>query len=254
MRSGLKYANGSKLRYHKDVAQEFQVYFTTLAKLGILRKMEAIGSEYTRFVKQLTDFSITFSAVKSVSPVAAEVTYDIQVAHEHEFIANGLLVHNCMGSYHPHGDGALYGTMVRMAQDFSLRYPLIDPQGNFGSVDGDPPAAMRYCITGNSLIIVKDGIKRIDQLSSGTEDVDVQVLSLNGAINTASKWFDCGAFPTRRVQTQKGYEVTGTTNHPLLVCVPGEDKRVQLVWKTIAQLEIGDYVVLDRSEGFGHRH
>src|SRR3954454_17294690 len=46
--------------------------------------------------------------------------------------------------YHPHGDSAIYATLVRMAQDFSLRYPLIDGQGNFGSVDGDPPAAMRY--------------------------------------------------------------------------------------------------------------
>ena len=46
-----------------------------------------------------------------------------------------------MGKYHPHGDSAIYDTMVRMAQPLSLRYPLIDGQGNFGSVDGDPPAA-----------------------------------------------------------------------------------------------------------------
>src|SRR2546423_12466524 len=46
--------------------------------------------------------------------------------------------------YHPHGEGAVYDALVRMAQDFSLRYPLIDPQGNFGSIDGDPPAAQRY--------------------------------------------------------------------------------------------------------------
>ena len=49
-----------------------------------------------------------------------------------------------MGKYHPHGDTAIYDTLVRMAQDFSLRYPLVDGQGNFGSVDGDAPAAMRY--------------------------------------------------------------------------------------------------------------
>ena len=49
-----------------------------------------------------------------------------------------------MGKYHPHGDAALYDALVRLAQTFSLRYPLIDGQGNFGSVDGDPPAAMRY--------------------------------------------------------------------------------------------------------------
>lgn len=54
------------------------------------------------------------------------------------------IVGDVIGKYHPHGDQAVYDTLVRMAQDFSLRYPLVDGQGNFGSVDGDPPAAMRY--------------------------------------------------------------------------------------------------------------
>src|SRR6185503_9972282 len=54
------------------------------------------------------------------------------------------IVGDVMGKYHPHGDAAIYDTVVRMAQDFSLRYPLVDGQGNFGSIDDDPPAAMRY--------------------------------------------------------------------------------------------------------------
>jgi DNA gyrase subunit A len=54
------------------------------------------------------------------------------------------IVGDVMGKYHPHGDAAIYDTLVRMAQDFSMRYPLVDGQGNFGSIDGDPPAAMRY--------------------------------------------------------------------------------------------------------------
>ncbi|TFG23382.1 MAG: DNA gyrase subunit A [Promethearchaeota archaeon] len=54
------------------------------------------------------------------------------------------IVGETLGNYHPHGDVAVYNSLVRMAQDFSLRYPLIDPQGNFGSIDGDPPAAYRY--------------------------------------------------------------------------------------------------------------
>jgi len=54
------------------------------------------------------------------------------------------IVGEVLGSYHPHGDTAVYDALVRMAQDFTMRYPLIDGQGNFGSVDGDPPAAMRY--------------------------------------------------------------------------------------------------------------
>ena len=54
------------------------------------------------------------------------------------------VVGDVMGNYHPHGDSAIYESMVRMAQDFSMRVTLVDGQGNFGSVDGDPPAAMRY--------------------------------------------------------------------------------------------------------------
>src|SRR6187200_1739544 len=54
------------------------------------------------------------------------------------------IVGEVMGKYHPHGDQSLYDALVRLAQDFSMRYPLVDGQGNFGSVDGDPPAAMRY--------------------------------------------------------------------------------------------------------------
>src|SRR6266704_1570495 len=54
------------------------------------------------------------------------------------------VVGDVMGNYHPHGDSAIYDTLVRLAQDFAMRYPLVDGQGNFGSVDDDPPAAMRY--------------------------------------------------------------------------------------------------------------
>src|SRR5512139_1051826 len=54
------------------------------------------------------------------------------------------IVGEVLGKYHPHGDASVYDAKVRMAQDFSMRYPLIDGQGNFGSIDNDPPAAMRY--------------------------------------------------------------------------------------------------------------
>src|SRR6187200_1624470 len=60
------------------------------------------------------------------------------------FVKAARIVGDVMGKYHPHGDSAIYDTIVRMAQDFSLRYPLVDGQGNFGSIDGDNPAAMRY--------------------------------------------------------------------------------------------------------------
>src|SRR5215217_2906649 len=60
------------------------------------------------------------------------------------YVKAARIVGDVMGKYHPHGDSAIYDTLVRMAQDFSLRYPLVDGQGNFGSIDEDPAAAMRY--------------------------------------------------------------------------------------------------------------
>src|ERR1700688_3672325 len=64
--------------------------------------------------------------------------------HDKPYKKSARIVGDVIGKYHPHGDMAVYDTIVRMAQDFSLRYPLIDGQGNFGSIDGDSPAAMRY--------------------------------------------------------------------------------------------------------------
>ena len=64
--------------------------------------------------------------------------------HNKPYKKSARIVGDVLGKYHPHGDSAVYDTIVRMAQDFSLRYPLVDGQGNFGSIDGDTPAAMRY--------------------------------------------------------------------------------------------------------------
>jgi len=70
--------------------------------------------------------------------------YETGYRHNKPYKKCARIVGDIMGKYHPHGDTAIYDTLVRMAQDFSLRYMLIDGQGNFGSIDGDPPAAMRY--------------------------------------------------------------------------------------------------------------
>ena len=70
--------------------------------------------------------------------------YDLGNHHNKPYKKSARVVGDVIGKYHPHGDTAIYDTIVRMAQDFSLRYPLVDGQGNFGSIDGDMPAAMRY--------------------------------------------------------------------------------------------------------------
>ncbi len=82
-----------------------------------------------------------------LKPVHRRVLYgmsELGVNYNKPYKKSARIVGEVMGKYHPHGDASVYDTMVRMAQDWSLRYPLVDGQGNFGSVDGDSPAAMRY--------------------------------------------------------------------------------------------------------------
>ena len=70
--------------------------------------------------------------------------HELGVPFNKPYKKSARIVGEVLGKYHPHGDTAVYDSMVRMVQDFSLRYPLVDGQGNFGSIDGDSPAAMRY--------------------------------------------------------------------------------------------------------------
>jgi len=82
-----------------------------------------------------------------LKPVQRRILYamsELHLRHNQAHKKSARVVGEVLGKYHPHGDIAVYDALVRMAQDFSLRYPLIDGQGNFGSIDGDPPAAMRY--------------------------------------------------------------------------------------------------------------
>lgn len=82
-----------------------------------------------------------------LKPVHRRILYamkELNLEHTKTYKKSARIVGEVLGKYHPHGDMAVYDTMVRMVQDFSLRYPLIDGQGNFGSIDGDAPAAMRY--------------------------------------------------------------------------------------------------------------
>jgi hypothetical protein len=82
-----------------------------------------------------------------LKPVHRRILYAMHEGGYHwnrKYVKSSRIVGDVMGKYHPHGDAAIYDALVRMAQDWSLRVPLVDGQGNFGSIDGDPPAAMRY--------------------------------------------------------------------------------------------------------------
>ncbi len=142
-RIGVRYGTGCKIRYAANL-QEKPLRLTQIINWGILDKLKKIDSPLGTFIESIIEDHISFLKIESITVAPAEKTYDIQVDKAHEFIANGMVAHNCLGKYHPHGDIAVYDALIRMAQDFSLRYPLVEGQGNVGSVDGDSPAAMRY--------------------------------------------------------------------------------------------------------------
>jgi DNA gyrase subunit A len=153
--------------------------------------------------------------------------------------------------YHPHGEGAVYDAMVRMAQDFSLRYPLVDPQGNFGSVDGDPAGAMRYCVTGDSLVRTAGGTVRIDGIVPDAEpnsdhDIALKVLGRKGEVRLAEKLFHSGIHPVLRLVTREGFSIAGTRNHPVL-CLVSVAGIPLLLWKLLSEVGPGDRVAMLRT-------
>lgn len=157
-----------------------------------------------------------------------------------------------MGNYHPHGDSSIYDTLVRMAQPWSLRYPLVDGQGNFGSPGNDPPAAMRYCLSSEALVRLPFGQSvRIGDVVGGAapnsdNTVDLKVLDRHGNPVAADRLFHSGEHQTYTVRTAEGYEVTGTANHPLL-CLVDVAGVPTLLWKLVAEIRPGDRVALQRT-------
>ena len=140
---------------------------------------------------------------------------DMGMTSNKPFKKSARIVGEVLGKYHPHGDTAVYDSLVRLTQDFSLRYPLIQGQGNFGSIDGDSAAAMRYCVSGDSLVITETGLVPIQEISK-EEEIDIRILSKNKKVNKASKWFDSGEHKTLKITTAKGYSLSGSYNHPVL--------------------------------------
>jgi DNA gyrase subunit A len=127
-----------------DKNQPVDNIFANIVDRDISEEMKASYIDYSMSVivgRALPDVR------DGLKPVHRRVLYtmdDMGLQHNKPFKKSARIVGDVMGKYHPHGDSAIYDTLVRMAQNFSLRYPLVDGQGNFGSVDGDPAAAMRY--------------------------------------------------------------------------------------------------------------
>ena len=134
-----------------------------------------------------------------------------------------------MGNYHPHGDASIYDTLVRMAQPWSLRYPLVDGQGNFGSPGNDPPAAMRYCVTGDALISLPEGksvaIRDVVPGARPNSDnaIELKVLGRHGEPVVADRLFHSGEHQTYTVRTVEGVRSHRHREPPAVV--PGRPRR-----------------------------
>src|SRR6266568_3125700 len=169
--------------------------------------------------------------------------YDSGYRPDRGYVKCARVIGDVMGNYHPHGDTAIYDSLVRMAQPWSLRYPLIDGNGNFGSPGNDPAAAMRYCVTGETLVTLADGSSTpigdivAGAMPSSEHVIDVKVVGLLGDPVRASRLFHSGWHPTLRLTTVDGAVLTGTANHPVL-CRVGDGLR----WRLLGELRPGDLV------------
>ncbi len=116
----------------------------TVKTVDIQREMQVAYLDYAMSVIVARALPDVRDGLKPVHRRILYAMHDMGLTHDKPYKKSARIVGEVLGKYHPHGDTAVYDSMVRMAQDFSLRYPLVDGQGNFGSVDGDNAAAMRY--------------------------------------------------------------------------------------------------------------
>src|SRR5512136_2624567 len=115
-----------------------------IRQINIESEMQAAYLDYAMSVIVSRALPDVRDGLKPVHRRILYAMHDMGLSSDKPYKKSARIVGEVLGKYHPHGDAAVYESMARMAQDFSMRYPLVDGQGNFGSIDGDAPAAMRY--------------------------------------------------------------------------------------------------------------
>jgi DNA gyrase subunit A len=188
------------------VPQPAQLRFTEEVRpleIGTVRPIaieETMRSAYLDYAMSVIVSRALPDARDGLKPVHRRIlyaVYDMGLRHNTPHRKSARIVGEVLGKYHPHGDSAVYDAMARMAQDFSMRYPLVDGQGNFGSVDGDSPAAMRYTEARLTQIaeemlgdIEKDTVDLVDNFDGSLQEPSVLTsrlpnLLLNGTSGIA---------------------------------------------------------------------
>lgn len=133
-----------KNKKYEDSHFEEHLETQTIVDVNIEKRMKEAFIDYAMSVIMSRALPDVRDGLKPVHRRILYSMYEENLTSDKPFYKSATTVGNVIGRYHPHGDASVYDAMVRMAQDFSMRYPLVDGHGNFGSVDGDPPAAYRY--------------------------------------------------------------------------------------------------------------
>jgi len=137
----------SSMENPNDQERDEEQSENSIGKLKDVKIVEEMQRSYLDYAMSVIVARSLPDVRDGLKPVHRRILYamnEIGLTHQAKYRKSATVVGEVLGKYHPHGDAPVYDALVRLAQDFAMRYPLVDGQGNFGSVDGDPPAAMRY--------------------------------------------------------------------------------------------------------------
>ena len=191
-----------------------------------------------------------------LKPVHRRVLYgmsELGIGPTRGYAKCARIVGEVMGNYHPHGDSAIYDALVRLAQDFSMRYELVDGQGNFGSVDDDPAAAMRYCVTGDTRVAlaarhVPHGPRSPPAWSRTASAMpNSSVLDRLGAPVDALADLPLGRSPDAAPHDEGGLRAHRARTTTRSYASSTSLGVPMLLWKTLEEIKPGDRVLVSRT-------
>lgn len=224
-------------------------------------KNEIEAQEFTSLMeKSYIDYALSVIIDRALpdirdglKPVQRRTLYDmldLGITHDKPYRKSARIVGDTMGRFHAHGDSSIYGTIVNMAIPWKNNVALVDGHGNFGSVDGDGAAAMRYCVAGNTLINTDMGLIPIKNICENNENsdnnIDINIQSYN-VQNHSDMLFNSGKHPIKEVVLKNGMKLKGSYNHPILVLQNNNEALPSFTWKTLDKLNKDDIVVVARN-------
>lgn len=192
------------------------------------------------------------SALDGLKPVNRRILYTFKDSgYLNKFVKAAKVVGSIIGTWHPHGDQAVYGALVDMTQPFKNRFPFTEGQGNWGNIEGDSEAAMRYCVVGDTLINTSKGIFKIKDLVecdiNSEVPLEIEILSADNVINKTSKFFNSGKHDIYSLKTIHGYSIKGSINHPLMTFGLDENGMPSFSWKLLRDIAIDDILLIDNT-------